>query len=74
MSDRRSARRSAKQSPERGGIIPDELRTPSVRDRLRGGWSTEDMDALRQARCDWYAENGYDYTDWRVRNQVERGL
>lgn len=72
MSDRRSARRSAQ--PERGGLIPDGLRWPSARDRLKGSWSTDEVEALKLARRGWYADNGFDYQDWRVRHRVERGV
>lgn len=73
MSERRSARRGVKPNRVGGGIIPDELRAPSARDRLRDGWTSAEMQALDEARRKWYAGNGFDYNDWRVRNQVERG-
>lgn len=72
MGSRRKA--SAKQSPERKGLIPDALRWPSARDRLLGSRSTDELEALKQSREDWYAENGYDYRDWQTRHRVERGL
>lgn len=72
MGSRRAA--SAKQPPERKGLIPDNLRWPNARERLTGSWSAEEIEALRQARRDWYEANGYDYRDWQTRNRVERGV
>lgn len=75
MSERRKIRSAGvKPTRERRGLIPDELRWPSARDRLLGSWSTDELEALKQSREDWYAENGYDYRDWQTRHRVERGL
>lgn len=75
MSERRKIR-SAGAKPTRagGGIIPDELVWPNARDRLKGSWSTDELEALKQARREWYADNGFDYQDWQTRHRVERGL
>ena len=69
---RMSGRRAASRSPREGGVLPDALRYPSARERV--GSVPEDHDSLEFDRRAWYASNGLDYSDWRVRNQVERGV
>lgn len=74
MSERRKLRSAGAKPPsERGGLIPDELLWPSARDRLKGSWSTDELEVLKQARREWYADNGFDYRDWQTRHSVERG-